>query len=149
MKKITLVITLAIVVAFTGLAFAGIGLPKTKSATANKVMDTAKNKGIEQAINDKIKKHKCAFKDAKTEVDTTCDLDKVIDELVDFKNGLETTLVDDFDIHVTASAEDSSLAYKRSNNIWSKLRPKVNWWDHYVNSDTTSPTGLRIWVSVR
>ena len=152
MLRITI---LSLVVIFiTTSVWAGFGLPKvsTGNSTVNKVantaVDTAKNKGLEKVINDKLAKQNCQFKDAMTKTDTTCDLNKVVSELESWRSGLEGTIANDVDVHVEASAKSSGLAYDRGSYVRGKLYQTINYWDYDVTSNTSSDKGLKIWVSV-
>lgn len=154
MKKITaLTLTMGIVL-ISASVWAGFGIPKvnTGNSTVNRAVntgvDTAKNKGLEKVINDKIAKYNCQFKDVKTVNDTTCDLGKLINELEAWRTGLEGTVANDVNINVQASANTSSLAWDRGNHIRDQIRQRINYWDYYVTSNTGSDRALKIWVTV-
>jgi hypothetical protein len=167
MKKFALV-TLAAVV-FASAAWAGFGLPKvntgnsTVNSVVNKGADMAKNKAVEKIINDKLSKYNCTFKDDFTTTDTTCPLDKIINELTAWKGGLESTLVGNVSVNVKASANGqaekalksklkvspSSHAGNRAQEIRNMLYKQMSWWDYTVTSNTNEGNGLSIWVTVR
>lgn len=154
MKKIAITGLIAGLVMISTASFAGFGLPKVSTGNStvnnvtNKAVDTAKNKGFEKVINDKIAKYNCQFKDGKTVDGVTCDLNKVIRELEGWRNGLEGTVANDVDINVQASALKSDLAWQRGNHVRDQIRNSINYWDYYVTSNTSSDKGLKIWVSV-
>lgn len=152
-KSITLALMTGIVLA-SAASWAGFGIPKvnTGNSTVNRAVntgvDTAKNKGLEKVINDKIAKHNCSFKDAKTVNGVTCDLNKLITELSNWRTGLESSIANDVNINVQASAKDSNLAWERGNFVSGQIREKIGYWDYYVTSNTHNDRNLKIWVTV-
>jgi hypothetical protein len=153
MKKI-MIFSLAFAVVSAS-AWAGFGLPKVNTgnsatnAAVNKGADMGKNKAVEKMINDKLAKEKCSFKNATTETDTTCDLNKIAKDLSNWKNGLEATLVNRVQVNVQADATKSDLAHKRVNFVRDQLKNQINWWDYNVSTNTAGNNDLKIWVSVR
>lgn len=109
----------------------------TKSVT--KTVTTA-------AINDKLKKENCQFVKGKSD-QLTCDLDKILKHLTNWKSGLETTgVTSDFNIHAEASAENNDLAWKRVSFVEGKLKQKVSYWDWWSHKTTDNGDKLKIWI---
>lgn len=113
---------------------------KTVTKEATKTITTS-------AINDKLKKENCQFVKEKSD-QVTCDLNKIMKYLTDWKGGLEGTgVTSDFDIHAEASAENNDLAWKRVSFIEGKLKQKVSYWDWWSHKTTDNGDGLKIWIS--
>ncbi|EKD42431.1 MAG: hypothetical protein ACD_73C00160G0002 [uncultured bacterium] len=151
MKKL---LTAALVFGFATVtlsAHAGFGIPSTGSTggdIAVKVANKAVNKGIESAINDKIAKQGCAFKDSKTKDATTCDLGKIISDLSGWRSGLESTISSNVSVNIEASANKSDLAWDRVSYVQDKLRAGLSSWRWNTHKTTSNGDKLRIWVSV-
>jgi hypothetical protein len=124
------------------------GILNTGNGVANQALNMGSNKALEAAINDKIKKKNCAFKDKTTDMNTTCDVNAIISDLKNWKSGLGA-VSKNVDIYINASAKDETLANKRAHNMEQKLRGGgVSWWDYMVTSNTANKDGLKIWVKV-
>ena len=137
MKKVIGLTLTLLVVAST--SWAGFGLPKVKTGNstvnnlANKGINKAATKGLEKAINDKIKKLGCSFAD-ETSTATTCNLDKLVRELSLWRQGLEGTIANDFNIYVEAGGKKSTVASSRGNFVRNKIKSKIGYWDYYVQT---------------
>ncbi|HBF13840.1 MAG TPA: hypothetical protein DDW49_10740 [Deltaproteobacteria bacterium] len=143
---------------FMAAVFVGYGLNahafniNTGNSNANQGIKTSSKvagASIEASINDKIKKENCAFADSKTDNKTTCDLDKIIKYLVDWKKGLESTIANDVDVHIEASADKNDLAWKRVSFVQDKMRAKLSYWDWYTHKTTANADKMKIWVDVK
>lgn len=157
-RSLTLGLSLAVLVA--GSAWAGFGLPKVNTGNSavnsalNKGVDMGKNAAVAKIINDKLTKYNCQFSNDSTTTDTTCNMDKMINELTMWKSGLESTLVNSVTVNVKASAKDSvksasTVASTRAQEIRNRLYKTMSWWDYTVTSNTQEGNGLSIWVTVR
>lgn len=147
MKKLAALILLAIGIPLTAQSF---DIPTGGSSEAAKVKAVTKEATKQvttSAINDKLKKENCQFvKDKSDEV--TCDLNKVLKDLSDWKSGLETTgVTSDFDIHAEASADNNDLAWKRVSFVEGKLKARVSYWDWWSHKTTDNGDTLRIWIT--
>lgn len=149
MKKFTVIIALlgmAFYASGVMAQFGGVKLPSSGTGAETAVKKTA-TKAVEASINDKLKKKGCAFANSTTENQITCNLDQVIADLKSWKGGLESTVANDFNIHVQASANDSDLAWKRVSFVQDKLRASINYWDWYTHKTTAEGDNLKIWVT--
>lgn len=129
-----------------------LGSVNTGNSNANQAIkqgSKASRAALEAAINDKIKKENCAFVDAKTENKTTCNLDKVIKTLANWRSGLESTIANDVDVHIEASAVKNDLAWKRVSFVEDKMKQKLSYWDWYSHKTTANANNLKIWVKVK
>ena len=143
MKKI-IVITIVFMAVFAIISntYAGMSLPSTGSSVADTAVKTTATKGFEAAINDKIKKYNCQFKD-ETSTQTTCDLSQIITELTNWRNGLESTVANDVDVYVNVGGP-----YNRATFVRNEMHKKLGFWDYMVSADHQNPKGLDIWVKV-
>src|SRR3990167_8303323 len=126
-----------------------LGNVNTGNSDANRAINQGakvSRAALEAGINDKLKKENCAFVDGKTENKTTCDLDKVIKTLANWRSGLESTIANDVDVHIEASADQNSLAWKRVSFVQDKMKAKLSYWDWYSHKTTANANGLKIWV---
>lgn len=143
MKKIiVLTIVFMAIFAIVSTTYAGMSMPSTGSGAMDTAVKTTATKGFEAAINDKIKKYNCQFKD-ETSTETTCDLVKITEELSNWRNGLEATVANDVDVYVNVGGP-----YSRATFVRNELHKKVGYWDYVVSADHTNPKGLDIWVKV-
>jgi len=146
MKKISLTVLAAMLVAGSVQAF---DIPTGGSSTAATVKHNTKEvtKAVTTAaINDKIKKENCAFVKGKKD-QTTCDMDKILKYLTDWKTGLKTSgITSDFDIHVEANADKDTLAWDRVRYVEKKLKAKVSYWDWYSHKGENGDK-LKIWIT--
>lgn len=124
------------------------GVVPSSGTKAESITKTAVKKGVEAGINDKIKKKNCAFINSTTENQTSCNLDSVVADLKGWRSGLESTIANDVNIHIEASADKSDLAWKRVSFVEDLLRSKINYWDWYTHKTTANGNGLKIWVTV-
>lgn len=145
-KYLVFMLTALVLAPLSSMAF---DIPTGGNPTAAKVKSVTKEatKTITtSAINDKLKKENCQFVKGKTD-QVSCDLNKIMKYLTDWKSGLETTgVTSDFDIHAEASAEDSDLAWKRVSFVEGKLKQKVSYWDWWSHKTTDNGDGLKIWI---
>lgn len=158
--KRSLILGLGLVVLVAGSAWAGFGLPKvntgnsTMNSVVNKGVDMGKNAAVAKIINDKLTKYNCQFANDSTTTDTTCNMDKMVNELTMWKSGLESTLVNSVTVNVKASAKDniksaSTVASTRAQEIRNRLYKTMSWWDYTVTSNTQEGNGLSVWVTVK
>jgi hypothetical protein len=103
---------------------------------------------LEAGINDNLKKQNCSFSDSKTDKKTTCDLNKIVADLKNWRDGLESTIANDVDVHIEASAADNDLAWKRVSYVQDQLKAKLSYWDWYTDKTTINGDKLKIWVKV-
>lgn len=154
MKKLSILAITAAVLLSANSVWAGFpSLKVSNNSTINNAVNKGVKKGTYKAladhINKKIAKHGCQFKDATTTTATTCNLDKVVKELSNWRSGLESTIANDVNVRVQASAKNSSLGYKRAKYVRDQIRSKIGYWDYYVSSNTHNEKGLKIWVEIQ
>lgn len=123
-------------------------IPTGGNPTATRVKNTTKQVSklvTTSAINDKIKKENCSFVKGKKD-QTTCNLDKILKYLTEWKTGLKATgMANDFDIHIEANADKSTLAWERVRYVEKKLKAKVSYWDWYSHKGDNGDK-LKIWI---
>lgn len=152
MKKTVLFVSVFVflfgIASANAIDFGGVkGNIPSSNTKAESVTKKAAGTAVTAAINDKLKKQNCAFADSKTESQTTCDLNKIISDLKGWQQGLESTIANDVDVHIEASANDDSLAWKRVSSVQDTLKAKFSYWDWYTHKTTSSGDKLKIWVS--
>lgn len=118
-------------------------------ANVKKVTKEVAKAGIEAGLNDKLKKEGCAFKNDTTKDETTCDLNKVIGYLSNWRKGLTNTVANDVNVYIEASAKKSGLASDRASHVEGVMRKKLSYWDWYTQTTTKNGNGLKIWVTVK
>lgn len=141
-KIIVLTIIFMAIFAIVSTTYAGMSMPATGSGAMDTAVKTTANKGFEAAINDKIKKYNCQFKDD-TSTETTCDLNQITTELTNWHHGLENTIANDVNVYVNVGGP-----YNRATYVRNEMYKKLGFWDYVVSADHKNPKGLDIWVKV-
>ncbi len=134
-----------------GSAHAGFGIPSTGSRggdLAVKVGKKAAGKGFEASINNTLAKKNCAFKNATTVTETTCDLNTIISDLKGWRSGLESTIVNSVSVHIEASATKDRLAWDRVSHVQNELRNGLSSWRWSTHKTTGNGDKLKIWVEI-
>lgn len=133
------------------------GLPSTintGSSTVNKVvntgLDAAKNKAIEDDINNKIKTFNCAFKNNTTTTETTCDLNKVFQTISSKKAPFEALGLASVYVYIKAGGT-SSTAYDRARYVedTGEATLGTSWWKVSSSAVRDNTNNLSIYVEAK